>query len=111
MEARLSADENFSDPGRNLAFALFSVEAVASLAAGAGLLVERVSYGRWRGGGWSAAPLRGQHSQDIVILRPTLPSEFDASAYLQLHEDVAAAEDDPARHYVAYGHQEGRRLR
>jgi SAM-dependent methyltransferase len=111
MEARLNGNDNFSEPGGNLAFALFSVEAVASLAAGAGLLVERVSYGRWRGGGWSAASLRGQHSQDIVILRPALPSEFDASAYLQLHEDVAAAGDDPARHYVACGHKEGLRLR
>jgi hypothetical protein len=111
MEARMSADENFRDPGGNLDFALFSLQAVAGLAASAGLLVERVSYGRWRGGGWSAAPLRGQRSQDIVILRPALPSEFDASAYLQLHEDVAAAGDDPARHYVAHGHKEGRRLR
>jgi SAM-dependent methyltransferase len=111
MEARLAADESFSDPGGNLDFALFSLEAVARLAARAGLLVERVSYGRWRGGGWSAAPLRGQHSQDVVILRPALPSEFDASAYLQLHQDVAAAGVDPARHYVAYGHNERRRLR
>jgi hypothetical protein len=71
---------------------VFSVEAAAGLAARAGLLVERMSCGRWRGGGWSAAPFRGQHSQDIVILRPALPSEFDASAYLQLHEDVAPLE-------------------
>jgi len=49
--------------------ALFSLAAVTELAASAGLMVERVSFGSWRGAGWSSAPLKGQHFQDLVILR------------------------------------------
>jgi SAM-dependent methyltransferase len=111
MPARLGAGENFTDPKGNLTVALFSLAAVAELAADAGLLIERVSYGSWRGGGWPFAPVKGQHYQDIVILRWALPSEFDANTYLQIHQDVAAAGVDPVQHYLTHGYREGRCLR
>jgi hypothetical protein len=37
--------------------------------------------------------------------------EFDAEAYLRLNADVAAAGVDAYKHYVEYGHAEGRRLK
>jgi SAM-dependent methyltransferase len=69
MPIRLESGECFADPSGNLGLALFSPTAVAQLAANAGLVIERISYGFWRGNEWSAAPLKGQHYQDIVILR------------------------------------------
>jgi hypothetical protein len=42
---------------------------------------------------------------------PALPSDFDPATYLRLNPDVAAAEDDPAKHYVTHGLREGRRYR
>lgn len=33
---------------------------------------------------------------------------FDREAYLQAYPDVAAAGVDPLRHYLRYGHHEGR---
>jgi SAM-dependent methyltransferase len=111
IPTRLGIGQNFSDPQGNLLLALFSPAAVAELAASAGLLIERVSYGRWRGGAWPFAPLMGQHAQDIVILRRALPEEFDANTYLEIHKDVAAAGADPVQHYLTYGYREGRRLR
>ena len=71
MRARLKSGESFIDPGGELGFAVFSLTAVAQLAADAGLLIERVSFGSWRGGEWSTAPLKGQHYQDILVLRRT----------------------------------------
>jgi hypothetical protein len=62
VPTRLGIGENFSDPQGYLLLALFSPAAVAELAASAGLLIERVSYGNWRGGGWPFAPLMGQRS-------------------------------------------------
>lgn len=40
-----------------------------------------------------------------------LPPDFDGAMYLGLHPDVAASGMDPAEHYVAFGHGEGRRHR
>ena len=42
---------------------------------------------------------------------PALPSDFDPATYLRLNPDVAAAEDDPAKHYVTHGLREGRRYK
>jgi cyclopropane fatty-acyl-phospholipid synthase-like methyltransferase len=110
VDAQLGPKENFRNRYGKLEFAIFSLAAVAELAASAGLLVERVSYGSWRN--WPPeTSLKGQHDQDIVILRPNLPIEFNANTYLEVHKDVADAGMDPVRHYVAYGRKEGRRLR
>jgi SAM-dependent methyltransferase len=109
--AKLGAGEEFSDPSGNLFFGLFSPVLVSELAARADLLVERISYGSWRGGQWPLMPLKGQHAQDLVILRRPLPTEFDANIYLKIHQDVAAAEVDPLQHYLTFGCREGRRLR
>jgi hypothetical protein len=38
----------------------------------------------------------------------TLPADFDALVYLELHPDVKAAGMDPAKHYLAFGMREGR---
>jgi SAM-dependent methyltransferase len=113
-EARLGADETFRDLHGNLELALYSPAAVVEAAAAAGLLVERISYGFWRG--WAPHGVKGQHSQDIVILRrrldrPSPPIEFDASRYLALHKDVAEAGANPEQHYLYHGHKEGRRLK
>jgi hypothetical protein len=40
-----------------------------------------------------------------------LPTEFNATRYLEIHKDVADAEMDAAYHYITYGYKEGRRLR
>ena len=90
LPARLREGETFSDPSGDLLFALFSPAHVARLAASAGLMIERIPYGSWRGAGWRVVPLKGQHFQDVVIFRRTLPSEFDPSVYLEIHKDVAA---------------------
>ena len=108
--SRLGPEENFRDRDGKLQFAIFSLAAVAELASGAGLLVERISYGTWRN--WPPeASLKGQHDQDIVVLRPDLPIEFDANRYLSIHKDVADAGMNPVHHYLTYGRKEGRRLR
>jgi cyclopropane fatty-acyl-phospholipid synthase-like methyltransferase len=65
--SRLLTGENFRDRDGNLGFAIFSPTAVADLAISSGLLVERISYGYWRG--WPSDNLKGNHFQDIVILR------------------------------------------
>ncbi|CAB3765912.1 hypothetical protein B7G54_14015 [Burkholderia puraquae] len=39
----------------------------------------------------------------------SLPPDFSAEAYLQLHPDVRAAGVDPAQHYLEHGKREGRR--
>lgn len=39
---------------------------------------------------------------------PKLPEDFDPDEYLRLHEDVAAANIDPEKHYLTYGITEGR---
>jgi SAM-dependent methyltransferase len=110
VETRLGPNEDFRDRYGKLEFAIFRLDAVAELAANAGLLVERISYGSWRN--WPPeTSLKGQHDQDIVILRPNLPTEFNANTYLEIHKDVAAAGMDPVRHYIAYGRKEGRRVR
>jgi SAM-dependent methyltransferase len=77
MRARLKSGESFNDPGGDLGFVLFSLAAVARLAADAGLLIERISFGSWRSADWSAAPLKGQHYQDIVIFRRAPPSQLN----------------------------------
>jgi predicted metal-dependent hydrolase len=41
----------------------------------------------------------------------TLPSDFNAQAYLQLNPDVASARVDPAEHYLRHGYKEGRAYR
>jgi SAM-dependent methyltransferase len=109
-ESRLGPDQNFRDLDGKLGFAIFSLAAVLELSSSAGLLVERISYGLWRG--WPTI-LKGQHGQDVVILRRPieLPVEFDASRYLAIHKDVADAGVDPVRHYLTHGYKEGRRLR
>jgi SAM-dependent methyltransferase len=109
IQPRLGAGENFSDQAGNLSVALFSPAAVAELASSAGLLVERISYGYWRE--WPVNSLKGQHYQDIVILRRALPIEFDAKRYLEIHKDVAAAGVDPVQHYLMHGYMEGRTLK
>ncbi|MGF6539291.1 phytanoyl-CoA dioxygenase family protein [Paraburkholderia youngii] len=43
--------------------------------------------------------------------RPKLPADFDPAVYLQLNPDVAAANADPAAHFLEYGCREGRRWR
>lgn len=42
---------------------------------------------------------------------PSLPSDFDAAAYLRANPDVAAAGVDAARHWLEFGRHEGRPLR
>jgi SAM-dependent methyltransferase len=108
-KSRLGPKENFRDRDGKLEFAIFSLVAVAELASAAGLLVERISYGSWRN--WPPDLLKGQHDQDIVILRPNLPIEFDASRYLAIHRDVADSGMNPVHHYLEYGRKEGRRLK
>jgi SAM-dependent methyltransferase len=112
IESRLGPGRNFRDRDGNLGFAIFSPAALAELASSAGLIIERICYGYWRG--WLPNALKGQHYQDIVILRPkgpSLPSEFDANMYLAIHKDIADAGVDPVQHYLLYGHKEGRRFR
>lgn len=41
----------------------------------------------------------------------TLPTDFDAKAYLELNPDVAAAGVDPGTHYLEFGWNEGRKYR
>ncbi len=80
-ESRLDPEEDFRDRDGNLGFALFSLAAVLELASSSGLVVERISYGVWRG---SQPVLKGRHHQDIVILKRPVepPIEADAKAYL-----------------------------
>jgi hypothetical protein len=66
-ESRLTAGESYLDRDRNLAFAIFAPAAVAELGTRVGLLIEQISYGWWRG--WPPNSHKGQHFQDIVILR------------------------------------------
>jgi hypothetical protein len=40
-----------------------------------------------------------------------LPEGFDADTYLRLNPDVAKTGTDPAWHWLALGHEEGRRWR
>ena len=113
-QSRLGPDEHFRDQDGNLGLALYSPAKVSELATTAGLLIERISFGYWRG--WPPSTVRGQHYQDIVILRrnPDLPSppiEFEPVRYLTLHKDVAETGSDPEEHYLFHGHKEGRRLR
>lgn len=49
----------------------------------------------------------GSKTQDTA----GLPADFDGEAYCRLNPDVAAAGEDPARHYLAHGMAEGRRYR
>jgi SAM-dependent methyltransferase len=70
-DSRLLSSENFRDRDGNLGFAIFSPTAIADLAISAGLLIERISYGYWRG--WPSDNLKGHHYQDIVILRRNGP--------------------------------------
>jgi hypothetical protein len=78
MGSRLSPGENFRDRDGGLVFTIFSPTTIAELAASAGLFIERVSYGNWRG--WPPDALRGHHAQDIVILRRDGPfSECDST--------------------------------
>jgi SAM-dependent methyltransferase len=67
-ESRLGPNENFRDRDGKLRFAIFSLSAVADLARNTGLAIECISYGYWRN--WPPNALKGQHGQDIVILRP-----------------------------------------
>jgi SAM-dependent methyltransferase len=67
-DSRLAPKENFRDRDGNLRFAIFSLSSLAELASNAGLMIERISYGFWRG--WPPGALKCQHGQDIVILRP-----------------------------------------
>jgi SAM-dependent methyltransferase len=108
--SRLPPGENFRDRDGQLRFAIFSPATVAEFATSAGLLIERVSYGTWRGGEWALTPLKGQHGQDIVILRRALPIEFDAKRYLEIHKDVADSGMDAVLHYLMYGCKERRTL-
>jgi hypothetical protein len=113
-QSRLGPGQNFRDQDGNLGLALFSLAAVTELATRAELLVERISFGYWRK--WPPHAIKGQHYQDIVILRrtvdgPSPPIEFDANRYLAIHKDVAAAGISPEQHYLLHGHKEGRRLR
>lgn len=41
----------------------------------------------------------------------SLPADFDPETYLRLNPDVAAAKDDPVKHYVAHGLREGRKYK
>lgn len=109
-DCRLGPGQNFRDLHGYLGLALFSLAAVAELATNAGLLVERICYGPWRG--WPPPYLKGaHHHQDIVILRRPLPVEFDPKIYLAIHKDVADAGIDPVQHYLFHGRKEGRRLK
>ncbi|HZS53123.1 MAG TPA: phytanoyl-CoA dioxygenase family protein [Bryobacteraceae bacterium] len=44
-------------------------------------------------------------------IRPKLPPDFDAAAYLKANPDVAAAKADPAAHWINFGYHEGRPMR
>jgi hypothetical protein len=44
-------------------------------------------------------------------VRPKLPPDFDAAAYLRANPDVASAHADPAQHWLNCGYREGRPLR
>jgi SAM-dependent methyltransferase len=109
--SKLNDGEDFRDCDGNLTLALFSVSSMVALAAEAGLRVERISYGHWRG--WPPSAATGQHYQDAVIFRRyvEVPADFDPVIYLRLHKDVAAARLDPIEHYLSFGHTEGRQYR
>ena len=51
------------------------------------------------------------HDVLFVKKRPLLPIEFDAKTYLMINQDVADTGIDPERHYLMFGHKEGRRYR
>jgi MoaA/NifB/PqqE/SkfB family radical SAM enzyme len=65
-----------------------------------------LNYGPRQGGNSvcenNACPLQGKIE---------LPIEFDATRYLEVHQDVAEAGMDAAYHYANFGYKEGRRLR
>ena len=109
-EDRISSGEKFRNID-NLFKSLFSLELFEDLVADAGLQIQRITFGTWRGG--ADGILKGQHYQDISILyrAAELPADFDPVRYLELNQDVAAAGADPARHYLDFGYREGRRLR
>lgn len=67
---RLSHGEHFRDLKGDLGMALFSPGAVTEFfAASAGLMVERICYGMWPEVPYSTPYLKGDHWQDVVILR------------------------------------------
>lgn len=74
-----------------------------------GLYIERVLYGSWRAG---QRPQMGTESmQDLIVMRKssTLPTDFSATRYLELNEDVKRSGMDGAWHYLRYGRNEGRK--
>lgn len=44
-------------------------------------------------------------------VRPNVPPDFDAAAYLRANPDVAAAKVDAAEHWINFGYNEGRPMR
>lgn len=48
---------------------------------------------------------------DEKVNTPELPRDFDPDYYLLVNQDVAAAGQDPAMHYLLYGRAEGRAYR
>lgn len=57
---------------------------------------------------WAMMPAAWQRRQEQAVLRRR--GLFDSQAYLQLNPDVAANGEDPVRHYLMHGMEEGRRL-
>lgn len=65
----------------------------------------------WWKGWWRRRPLGRQQAERRPELAPPLPPDFDPQLYLSLHLDVARTGMDPTRHYLQFGHREGRRYR
>jgi hypothetical protein len=55
------------------------------------------------------ARLKPRRARAPVAAEPAaLPKDFNAQTYLALNPDIAAAQADPAEHYIAHGQREGR---
>jgi hypothetical protein len=60
---------------------------------------------------WPARTGRNTSPRGATASLAELPPDFDPQLYLSLHLDVARTGMDPVRHYLQFGHKEGRRYR
>lgn len=97
-------------PDHNLDFVAFDGALLRRMLDAAGLVVESLAYGAWRGRP-SALGLSFMQDSLCVRKRPVLPPGFDAAAYVALNPDVAAHATGPIRHYLDFGYDEERRWR
>jgi len=91
-ESRLDPGQGFRDRDGNLQFAIYSLASVLALCTGAGLVIERISYGAWRG---PPSALKGLHGHDIVILRR--PLEPLRERDIKVYQDPAKTDPFAAR--------------